>query len=451
MSAEPVAVRRASFDAVRRELECDRPSCRCHKPVKGGREVVTHCPVHLDLKDPSLSLLDNGDQIVPHCFTGCDHLLIKAEMRDRGLPLQDGWIRPRIVPLRRSQGSPSPFRRVAEYHYGPDVRHLRLVNPETGEKRCPWQRRVNGRWEDHSGGLAAVGLYREDDLPRPSSVLVLVEGEPCVELARSWGFHATSGPGGADTWRERDMRAVEPYFLVILPDDDEAGERHAQRVLANHPVGRAVILRLPGLSACKEHGADLVDWAVAGHTREELLGLVLALDGVTACAECGRPIASGRRGFKPTVCGNACRLRRSRAKVVSPNSASAPKVVSPSSTTACQKKVVSSGPKVVSPNSNGVAGKSCRRVRESQGATEGADPVGDLPVGALAVGWALHVLDGAVVSPDPVPGREVQPLAQNRPAADHRKVCPAGHTCSLGASHAIGRPFCCGYPLENRP
>jgi putative DNA primase/helicase len=64
---------------------------------------------------------------------------------------------------------------------------------------------------------------------------------------------------------------------VILPDNDQPGERHALHVAQSLlPAAATVkVVRLPGLGLVKlKHGEDVSDWLDYGHTKEELAELV---------------------------------------------------------------------------------------------------------------------------------------------------------------------------------
>jgi hypothetical protein len=51
----------------------------------GGRNGVCICPAHDDT-NPSLSIKDTGDDdVIVHCFSGCDFRDVKDELRNRGL------------------------------------------------------------------------------------------------------------------------------------------------------------------------------------------------------------------------------------------------------------------------------------------------------------------------------------------------------------------------------
>jgi putative DNA primase/helicase len=105
-------------------------------------------------------------------------------------------------------------------------------------------------------------------------VIFIPGGEKCCDALVELGFPATCNSGGEGKWPDQ----ITPYFkgsdIVILPDNDEPGRKHAKLVASKlHGVAKRIrILELPGLRP-KD---DIADWLAAGGTREELLRLVEA-------------------------------------------------------------------------------------------------------------------------------------------------------------------------------
>jgi RecA-family ATPase len=96
--------------------------------------------------------------------------------------------------------------------------------------------------------------------------IYMAEGEAKADKLASWGLIATS----SKDWRAFDFSGyVKGRIVVILPDNDETGERLAEKVAADveRAEGRPVIVRLPGLP---EKG-DVLDWSGGA---EDLAGLV---------------------------------------------------------------------------------------------------------------------------------------------------------------------------------
>jgi putative DNA primase/helicase len=96
-----------------------------------------------------------------------------------------------------------------------------------------------------------------------ADALVFVpEGEKKCDFLVSWELVATCLDSGAQTKPyESFVNALVGKHVVILPDNDEAGEKYAATVAAAlHGVAASVkIVRLPGLIA----KGDILDWAGA--------------------------------------------------------------------------------------------------------------------------------------------------------------------------------------------
>src|SRR5207247_6485185 len=85
------------------------------------------------------------------------------------------------------------------------------------------------------------------------------------------GLTATTNPGGAGKWRaeySEQLRVAGAECVVIFPDNDQAGEKHALGVAGFcRAVGlRAKIVKLPGLPP----KGDVSDFFNTGHTKGEL-------------------------------------------------------------------------------------------------------------------------------------------------------------------------------------
>jgi Protein of unknown function (DUF3987) len=99
-------------------------------------------------------------------------------------------------------------------------------------------------------------------------LIFIVEGEKCADAVIALGGAATCDAMGAVKWPDE----LTPFFknaeVVILPDNDEPGAKHAGLVAARlqSTAKRVRVLELPGLPP----KGDVVDWAAAGGTLEEL-------------------------------------------------------------------------------------------------------------------------------------------------------------------------------------
>jgi hypothetical protein len=86
----------------------------------------------------------------------------------------------------------------------------------------------NGGWHWNIKGVRRV-LYRLPQLLAAPSAdpVFFAEGEKDVDRLRGLGLIATCNPGGAGKWRDEFGAPLRGRLVVILPDNDEAGDRHA--------------------------------------------------------------------------------------------------------------------------------------------------------------------------------------------------------------------------------
>jgi hypothetical protein len=107
----------------------------------------------------------------------------------------------------------------------------------------------------------------------PHACVFIVEGEKDVETLINHDLIATTSSEGAGKWTPELNQHFKGRDVIILPDNDDKGRDHAQKVATNlHGVAATVkIVALPGVG---EKG-DVSDWLTAGHTIEELGDLCL--------------------------------------------------------------------------------------------------------------------------------------------------------------------------------
>jgi DNA repair protein RadA/Sms len=176
-----------------------------------------------------------------------------------------------------------------------------------------------GGWIWDLRGVRRV-LYRLPELTaavaRGERVFV-VEGEKDADALAALGLAATTNPGGAGRWRPAYAAALAGARVVVVPDHDEAGRRHAAAVLAGLAPHAAEVRRLdlPGLAAKGDAG----DWVAAraaeglapAAVRRRLLELAAAAPvlgraggaGWAAPGDGGR--AAGDLGRAPATAGGA--------------------------------------------------------------------------------------------------------------------------------------------------
>jgi hypothetical protein len=130
----------------------------------------------------------------------------------------------------------------------------------------------------------------------------VTEGEKCADLVRPLGLTATTSAQGAQSARKSDWGPLKGKEVVILPDNDEPGEKYAADVarLAYAAGARSVkVLRLPGLT---QKGDDIEQWIEARKdlTPEQLKDAIERLADETSPEE---PPDEGRQSDEVTEHG----------------------------------------------------------------------------------------------------------------------------------------------------
>lgn len=108
---------------------------------------------------------------------------------------------------------------------------------------------------------ARTVLYRLPELVAANnqSIVYVCEGEKDTDRLASLGLVATTNPGGCRLgWKEVYSEYLRDRSVVILPDNDKPGNRHAEKVeMALLGVARrCAILKLPRL----RRAGDVSDW-----------------------------------------------------------------------------------------------------------------------------------------------------------------------------------------------
>lgn len=129
----------------------------------------------------------------------------------------------------------------------------------------------NGEWKPGANGVELFP-YRLDEWRR-KPVVYVVEGEKDADNLWKMGIPATTNVMGAGKWKEEYNKWFDGKKVVILPDNDSAGIKHATEVAENIcEVALGVkIVTLPGLPP----KGDFSDWVrKCGGTKESLFAEV---------------------------------------------------------------------------------------------------------------------------------------------------------------------------------
>ena len=248
---------------------------RLHGIARSGDGWMAKCPAHHDEK-PSLSVRYGSDgRALLKCHAGCsvDSILEKLGLEKRDLFAHE----PRLALAAPPKQTPRTRRSiVAEYDYRNAAGGL-LFQTIRYDPKDFRQRRPDGKggWISNLTGVPRpLPLYRLPELTealarRPRRQILVVEGEKDVDSIRGLGLLATCNPMGAGKWGQVDQTPLRDRIVVVIPDKDEPGRKHARQVArALHRIARKVrLLELPG------EGKDVTDWIEAGGTRDQLVDL----------------------------------------------------------------------------------------------------------------------------------------------------------------------------------
>jgi hypothetical protein len=237
------------------------------KVTKRGNGYTALCPAHDDLR-PSLSIQQGDDgHVLLFCHAGCEPKDIVAAI---GLNMTDLFPPKSATIARNGHGR----RIVATYDYRDEAGQL-LYQGVRFDPKDFQQRRPDGKggWVWNLGDVRRVP-YRLSELlaAAPWEPVLIVEGEKDADRLAALGFVVTTNAGGAGKWRPEYSEFFRHRPVVLLPDNDEPGEKHTTQIAQSlQEIAASVqILRLPDLP----QKGDVSDWLDAGSTREELDRLI---------------------------------------------------------------------------------------------------------------------------------------------------------------------------------
>ena len=236
----------------------------CH-PHKSHNGYQARCPAHEDNK-PSLSIsTDNENNILIYCHAGCTAAEVMAALN---LRLADLYNKPVGEICSRPQV-------IVRYDYrntsGDLIYQVERLQPKGFRQRRP---DGTGGWIYNMDGIDKIP-YRLPELLQAvadNQMIFIVEGEKDVDYLRGQGAEATCNSGGAGKWQESFAKYFKGATVVILPDKDEPGKKHAEAVATSlAAVAKKVyVVTLPGLP----DKGDITDWLELGHELGDLHDLV---------------------------------------------------------------------------------------------------------------------------------------------------------------------------------
>ena len=256
--------------------------------TQSGNEIVALCPFHDD-KNPSFNANTQRWMFNCHaCGEGGDIFHFVEKKHHKSFPEALAYLadcagvtptKPATLARKELPECPATLENLkAEYPYrdetGEPLYSVYRFEADGYRKSIRQGHPRNGKGERIRFGLpdgVARVPYNLDRFDLYDTIFV-TEGENKANVLRRWCLLGTCNPGGAGKWQDEYSQYLKGKHVVILPDNDEPGRKHAQKVAESVlPVAASVkIVELPGLPA----KGDLIDWKEAGHNREEFLALV---------------------------------------------------------------------------------------------------------------------------------------------------------------------------------
>ena len=154
---------------------------------------------------------------------------------------------------------------------------FQVVREQYQDGKKFFQRRPDGKggWINNLKGVKTTIYHLPEviEAVNQGKMVFIVEGEKDVETLRSLQLTATTSPMGAGKWKKEYCKHFKGAAVVILPDNDAVGRKHAEDVAAQL-MGVVRSLKVVELPDTQEH-EDVTDWLTKrGGTKDRLLQLV---------------------------------------------------------------------------------------------------------------------------------------------------------------------------------
>lgn len=231
------------------------------KITQVGSQWRGPCPLHQGENDSFAIDPETGTWFC-HSKCGRGGSLIDFEMELGGKSFAEAAADVRVLLGRPDRDSRK--RIVATYPYDDENGSL-LFECVRYDPKGFSQRRPDGQggWIWNLRGTRRV-LFKLSTLKDTSLVLV-VEGEKDVLTLAGLGFVVTCNPMGAGKWREEYSDQLAGKHVVIFPDNDEPGQKHARDEAASL-AGNAASVRIGRVPI----GKDVTDWIGGGATKTDV-------------------------------------------------------------------------------------------------------------------------------------------------------------------------------------
>ncbi len=187
---------------------------------KSGAGYTARCPAHEDKRN-SLSIgIGEDGKILLHCHAGCP---LENILQAAGLKTADLY-----------QDEPKQERKIEKIYPYQDAGGKLLYEVVRYIPKGFSQRRPDGRggYIYNLKGIKPV-LYRLPEVleaVKDGRLIHIVEGEKDVENLFKLGLVATTCSSGAGKWRDYYSDSLRGANVVIIPDCDEPGRKHAEQI-----------------------------------------------------------------------------------------------------------------------------------------------------------------------------------------------------------------------------
>lgn len=180
------------------------------------------CPAHDDGNPSFGATYGTQRDVVLHCHTGCSSDDIMAAL---GLLWTD-------FGDQRQERTPDRIYDYVDATGRLSYQVLRSVGPDGKKKFVQRQPTATGEWQYNLQGLTRVP-YHLDELVvalEHRRTVWIAEGEKDVDRLRVDGVVATCNSGGANGWKDEHDQWFNKADVIIVPDLDGPGEKHAADV-----------------------------------------------------------------------------------------------------------------------------------------------------------------------------------------------------------------------------
>lgn len=156
------------------------------------------------------------------------------------------------------------------------------------------QRFEGGQWVNGLKGVEPLPYNLKYLADRPDDNVVIVEGEKDADNLMGAGIIATCNSGGAGKWDSRLNRHFTGRNIIVIPDNDNAGRHHADK-LVSELSGVVKSLRILDLAKHWPEApekADVSDYMAAGGDLNQLMELALQQTDLQAKVIDAEPVSS---------------------------------------------------------------------------------------------------------------------------------------------------------------